>query len=200
MSLSLAEFQKRLIDSGLMSADELRMFLESSPSDMQPADGDQLARNLVKQKRLTKFQAEQIYAGKGASLTLGNYIVLDKLGQGGMGMVLKPEHKRMKRVVAIKVMSPQAVKTPDALKRFHREVEAAAKLTHPNIVAAFDADEAKGTHFLVMEYVEGTDLSALVKKNGPLTVEKSVQCVIQAARGLAGGTTHSFGRLKALAQ
>ncbi|MBC7819068.1 MAG: SUMF1/EgtB/PvdO family nonheme iron enzyme, partial [Planctomycetaceae bacterium] len=94
------------------------------------------------------------------------------------------QHKRMKRLVALKVMSPAAVKTPDSLKRFHREVEAAAKLRHPNIVAADDADEAKGTHFLVMEYVEGSDLSAFVKKHGPFPVEQAVQCIIQAARGL----------------
>jgi len=77
----------------------------------------------------------------------------------------------MKRVVALKVMSPAAVKTPDALQRFHREVETAATLSHPNIVAAHDADEVNATHFLVMEYVEGADLSASVKKQGPLPVE-----------------------------
>ena len=77
-----------------------------------------------------------------------------------MGMVLKAQHKRMGRVVALKVMSPAAVKSKDAVKRFHREVQTAAKLTHPNIVTAFDADEAKGTHFLVVEYVKGDDLSS----------------------------------------
>ena len=86
--------------------------------------------------------------------------------------------------MALKVLSPAALKTPDALKRFHREVEAAAKLRHTNVVATDDADEAKGTHFLVMEYVEGSDLSALVKKKGPLSVEQAVQCMLQAARGL----------------
>ena len=106
-----------------------------------------MARELVKQKKLTKFQAEQIYAGKGKALTLGNYAILDKLGQGGMGMVLKARHRRMDRLVALKVMSPAALKSPDAVKRFYREVQAAAKLEHPNIVTAYDADEANGTHF-----------------------------------------------------
>ena len=67
---------------------------------------------------------------------------------------------------------------------FEREVEAAAKLSHPNIVAAYDADEANGVHFLVMEYVEGSDLSALVKKNGPFPVAKAVNYILQAAKGL----------------
>ena len=185
MPLTVEQFTQRLASSGVMSEDSLLDVLSPLNGNVaECADGEQLARELVKQKKLTKFQAEQIYAGKEKSLTLGNYILLDKLGQGGMGMVLKAQHKRMKRLVALKVMSPAAVKTPDSLKRFHREVEAAAKLRHPNIVAADDADEAKGTHFLVMEYVDGSDLSVLVKKHGPLPVEQAVQCIIQAARGL----------------
>ena len=184
MALTLEQFSQQLTSSGLASDDDLQNWIAAMPVEARPKDGQDCARELVRLKKLTKFQAEQIFAGKGKSLTLGNYVILDKLGQGGMGMVLKAEHKRMKRLVALKVMSPQAVKTPDALKRFHREVEAAAKLRHPNIVAADDADEAKGTHFLVMEFVDGSDLSALVKKHGPLPVEQAVQCIIQAARGL----------------
>lgn len=185
MPLTVKQFSQQLMLSGVMSDEQLHEFLVTLPAgSLAHSDSEQFARELVKHKKLTKFQAEQISAGKGDSLTLGNYVILDKLGQGGMGMVLKAEHKRMKRVVALKVMSPKAVKTPDALERFHREVEAAAKLTHPNIVNAFDADEAKGTHFLVMEYVEGTDLSKFVKKHGRMSVEMAVRCVIQAARGL----------------
>ncbi len=184
MAKSVDDFLKLLTASGLLSDANVQERFAQVPPDQRPQDGEALARELVKQKLLTKFQAEQLHAGKGKSLVLGNYVILDKLGQGGMGMVLKAEHKRMKRLVALKVMSPAAVKSPEAVKRFHREVEAAAKLIHPNIVAAFDADEVKGTHFLVMEYVAGTDLSALVKKNGPLPAEQAIQCIVQAARGL----------------
>ncbi len=184
MPQSLADFTEHLTASGVLDAGAVAELLAAMSPDKQPSDGEQLARELVKQKKLTKFQAEQLYAGKGKSLVLGNYVILDKLGQGGMGVVLKAEHKRLKRLVALKVMSPVALKSPDALKRFHREVEAAAKLRHPNVVATDDADEAKGTHFLVMEYVEGTDLSAFVKKHGPMSVEQAVTCIIQAARGL----------------
>ena len=184
MPQSLTDFTQQLTDSGLMSADELRGFVEGLPGDARPADGEQLAKALVNDKKLTEFQAEQLYAGKGKSLTLGNYFVLDKLGQGGMGVVLKAEHKRLKRVVALKVISPAAIKSPDAVKRFRREVEAVAKLSHPNIVAAFDADEADGTYFLVMEYVAGLDLASFVKQHGPLSVEQAVNCLLQAADGL----------------
>ena len=162
MALSVADFTTRLAESGLMTAEEVGIAITELSAGQQSPDVETLARQLVKQKKLTAYQAQTVYQGKGKSLLLGNYVILDKLGQGGMGMVLKAEHKRMKRQVALKVLSPAVTKTPDAMKRFQREVEAAAKLQHPNIVSAFDADEVNGTHFLVMEYVEGTDLSVLV--------------------------------------
>ncbi|MBC7817344.1 MAG: SUMF1/EgtB/PvdO family nonheme iron enzyme [Planctomycetaceae bacterium] len=185
MTRTLDDFLRDVHDSGVLSDFDLCVWLAAMPDDRRPADGEQLARELVKQKKLTKFQAEQLYARKGKSLTLGNYVLLDKLGEGGMGMVLKAWHRRMERTVALKVIAPKVVKESSALKRFQREVVAAAKLTHPNIVAAYDADEAKGTHFLVMEYVDGLDLSSWVKTHGPLPVEQAVSCIIQAARGLA---------------
>ena len=117
-------------------------------------------------------------------MILGNYTILDKIGAGGMGQVFKAEHRRMKRTVAVKMLPKAVTKDAAAVARFQREVEAAAKLRHPNIVAADDADEANGVHFLVMEYIEGSDLSALVKKDGPLAVAKAVNYVLQAARGL----------------
>lgn len=184
MALTSEQFLNQVVASELLAQEDVAAVISAIPEDRRPKDGEQLARELVRQKKLTKYQAEQIYSGKGKTLILGNYVVLDKLGQGGMGVVLKAEHKRLKRMVALKVMSSSLVKTPDALKRFHREVEAAAKLRHTNVVATDDADEAKGTHFLVMEYVEGSDLSALVRKNGPLSVSQAVQCILQAARGL----------------
>jgi serine/threonine protein kinase len=183
MAVSIEQFQRQLVDSGLIAADELRELLDGLP-ERAKTDAEQLARELVRQRRVTAFQVQQVYQGKGKHLVLGNYVVLDKLGQGGMGMVLKARHRRMKRLVALKMLSPTVTNTPEALRRFQREVEAAAKLRHQNIVAADDADEANGTHFLVMEYIEGTDLSAHVKKHGPLSLDKALHCVIQAARGL----------------
>ena len=143
MPLTVEQFTERLTSSGVISQDDVRDWMNSAPVEARPSDGEQMARELVRQKKLTKFQAEQLYAGKGSSLTLGNdllleklgYLLLDKLGQGGMGMVLKAKHKRMGRVVALKVMSSAAVKSKDAVKRFHRDVQAAAKLTHPNTAA-----------------------------------------------------------------
>ena len=99
---------------------------------------------------------------------------MEKIGAGGMGQVFKARHRRMDRLVAVKLLPTAMTKDKAAIARFEREVKAAAKLRHPNIVAADDADEANGVHFLVMELVDGNDLSALVKQNGPFSVEHSV--------------------------
>lgn len=116
------------------------------------------------------------------------YRILGELGAGGMGVVYKAEHRIMGRTVALKVMAPHLTARADAVERFRREVTAAARLAHPNIVTAHDADEAGGLHFLVMEYVEGVGLDKLVSRRGPLPV--SMAC--QFARQVALGLQHAF--------
>lgn len=181
MAVALEQFVKQLEDSGVLAGDTLREFL---PPRAAPKDAEDLARELIRHKKLTKFQAEMLWIGQGKSLILGNYVLLEKIGQGGMGAVYKAEHRRMQRTVAIKILPPAMMKDSTASTRFQREVVAAAKLEHQNIVAAYDADQANGIHFLVMQYVEGSDLSALVKKNGPLPVAQAINSILQAARGL----------------
>jgi hypothetical protein len=112
------------------------------------------------------------------------YDVLELLGSGGMGAVYKAQHRRMERLVALKVISPTLVNRPDMVERFGREVKAAARLTHPNIVTAYDADAVADTHFLVMEFVEGTSLAQQVQQHGPLPVALACGYVRQAALGL----------------
>lgn len=165
-----------------MSTDDIRAFLAAASPP--PEDGAAFARQLVRSQKLTAWQAKQVFYNRGKTLVLGNYVVLDMIGQGGMGMVLRAEHKRMARQVALKVLSPAVTKSPEALRRFQREVQAAARLNHPNIVIAYDADESGGNYFLVMEYVQGSDLASLVKTSGSLSPERAVHCILQAARGL----------------
>ncbi len=181
MPVPVEQFVKHLEDSGILASDTIQDFV---PPKASPKDGEELARELVRKKKLTKFQAEEVYKGKGKALVLGNYTILDKIGAGGMGQVFKAEHRRMKRIVAVKVLPTGMMKNPAVVARFEREVTAAARLNHSNIVTAFDADNVNGIPLLVMEYVEGADLSALVKKNGPFAVEQAVNYILQAARGL----------------
>lgn len=115
---------------------------------------------------------------------LGDYVLLGKIGAGGMGKVFKARHRRMDRIVALKVLPPNMMKHPEAIQRFRQEVKAAAQLFHPNIVTAFDAGEQSGVHFLVMEFVDGQALSAIVKEHGPFNLEKAMEYIEQASVGL----------------
>ncbi len=117
--------------------------------------------------------------------TLGDYEVLEKIGAGGMGQVFKAQHLHLDRIVAIKLLPPAMTQDAAAVKRFQREVRAVGKLTHPNIVQAYDASVQRGVWYLVMEYVAGCDLSELVKLRGRLPVDEAINCILQAARGLA---------------
>ena len=115
---------------------------------------------------------------------IGDYVVTDVLGRGGMGIVYRGHHQTMKRDCAIKVLPKGALANEGAAERFHREVEAAAKLMHPKIVTAFDAGIHGGTNYLVMELVDGDDLDSILKEHGTFSVAESINYVIQAAEGL----------------
>ncbi len=181
----LARFIKDAADVGVLEASEIRTFLDGLPPDKRPRDARGVARELVTAKRLTAYQAGAICQGKARGLAIGRYVVLDKLGAGGMGVVFKAEQRKLRRVVALKILPPSVTREPEALVRFHREAEAAAKLDHPNLVRAIDADEAGGMHFLVMEFVDGRDLGKFVRRRGPLAAGQAIHALLQAARGLA---------------
>jgi serine/threonine protein kinase len=137
------------------------------------ADPKALARELMQRGWLTPYQANQLLVGRGVDLVLGSYVVLERLGEGGMGRVYKARNWKLGRVVALKVIRQERLANPDAVRRFRREIQAAAHLDHPNIVRAFDADQAGDTHFFVMEHVAGTDLKRLVEQRGPLPVAEA---------------------------
>jgi formylglycine-generating enzyme required for sulfatase activity/serine/threonine protein kinase len=184
MALTLDEFIRSVADCGLMTTEDVRGFLDTLPVEGRPTDAAGLAREMVARGRLTKFQAQAIWQRKTRGLVVGNYVVLDRLGKGGMGQVYLARHRRLDRIVALKVLPAAAARSPDTVKRFQREARAAARLAHPNIVTVHDADEYQGVHFLAMEYVEGENLAQLVKQRGPLPVATAVGYILQAARGL----------------
>jgi len=185
MALTPQRFIDALRDFGLVDPDDLTA-LEAELSVAAPTvETADLAARLIQSGKLTEYQWAAISEGSARSLVYGEYIVLDKLGAGGMGRVFKARHRRMKRLVALKVLPGEAMEDPAAVQRFGREVEAAAALHHPNIVTAFDAGEANGVHFLAMEYVEGQDLLAIARQRGLLPLAEALDYMIQAARGLA---------------
>ena len=140
-----------------------------------------------------RSEAEVLASGQsGPSLPhqIGQYQLLEKLGEGGMGTVYKALHASLKRQVAVKLLPACNARSPQAMARFHREMEAVGRLDHPNIVRAFDAGQAGGQAFLVMEFVEGVDLSSLVRCGEPLGMADACEIIRQAAAGLQHAHEH----------
>lgn len=116
--------------------------------------------------------------------SVSQYKLVARLGRGGMGVVYKALHVHLGKVVALKLMTADRMRIPLAVARFHREMKAVGRLEHPNLVRAFDAGEVDGAPFLVMEYVDGMDLSTLEKEQGPLSIADACELIRQAATGL----------------
>ena len=175
-------FLGNLRESGLLSEEGLARV---NGFDLGERDARDLARFCMEMGLLTRFQAERILNGKTSGLILGQYRILEELGRGGMGRVYRAVHDRMERQVAIKVLSPQLMRSSRAQLLFDREVRAISRLSHPNIVSAYDANVDSGRHFLVLELVEGPNLSRFLRKNGRLNVDQALEYTKQAAFGLA---------------
>ena len=188
--LALSHLVDALRRTDLVETDDLDAALSDDPDDSVA-----LLSLLVGRGALTPHQAREIAADRTGALRMGNYVLVDRLGEGAMGVVFKARHRVMDRVVAIKAIKPSAV-ADDAeaaaqfAVRFRREVKAAAQLNHPNVVAAYDADEATdgpfaGGLYLVMEFVEGTDLDVVLEQGGPMPWRDAAEAIRQAAEGMA---------------
>jgi serine/threonine protein kinase len=115
---------------------------------------------------------------------LGEYELLERLGSGGMGEVYKARHRRLNKLVALKLLPADSPDLQERVARFVREMQAVGPLDHPNVVEAFDAGEEGGKSYLVMRLVEGVDLDRLVRERGPLPVAQACDLVRQTAQGL----------------
>ncbi|MFO0870390.1 MAG: serine/threonine-protein kinase [Pirellulales bacterium] len=189
-------FRNSAIVSGLVTAEQLDQVEAVLRQELPPPmvlttviDDETLAVRLVDMGLLTTYQAEQLRAGR-TKLNLGPYLITDWIGQGGMGQVFKAIHKMMGRECAVKVL-PMHKATPESIANFTREIRTQAQLDHPHLVRAYDAGHDGKVHYLVTEYVPGTDLRRLVRSRGTLTVQQAAKVILQAALGLA--YAHSRG-------
>ncbi|MGA9769442.1 MAG: TonB family protein [Blastocatellia bacterium] len=122
----------------------------------------------------------------------GRYRLIEKLGQGGMGAVYKGQHVKINRLTAIKVLTTELVSNQEFIARFQREAEMASQIDHPNAVAIYDFGEAEdGLIYIAMEYVNGKPLSAILKKDGTIALERVVRIARQAAEALSAA--HNLG-------
>jgi serine/threonine protein kinase len=166
--------------SGLLNG-TLDTFLEHHKLPPRPAEA---ADVLIEAGLLTRFQARHLLAGKHRGFLLGPYKILEPLGKGGMGAVFHTEHTKLRQPFALKVLPPDKAADPAALQRFYREARAVAALDHPNIIRAYDINQAGDLHYFVMEYVKGENLEDVIRKRGPVPYRQAVDYALQAAAGL----------------
>ena len=187
--MSVPSSTEELLDlirrSGLLDERRLTTYLQGREADGGlPSEQKLAADELVRDGLLTTFQAEQFLLGKWKGFTIGKYKILERVGVGGMGQVFLCEHTLMRRRVAIKVLPPAKAEHPSALGRFYREARAAGALEHRNIVRTHDIDQDGDLHFIVMEFVDGSNLLDVVKRFGPLHVGRAADYARQVALGL----------------
>ena len=186
MNHTLQRFIDQLLKSGLVTQSQIKQ-IRSQLSEEEKVDeskSDQYVLNqLADSGHLTDFQAHALQEGKSDELVFDDYLLIDEIGQGGMGRVYKARHTLMQREVAVKFML-QDKPSRDSDERFRREVQGLSKLVHPNIVSAVDAGYRGQQCYLVMEFIDGMDLGAHVRKHGPMTFNEALAAIAQAAEGL----------------
>ncbi len=136
------------------------------------------------EKQIRNWFRDNFLTIKSPDFVISNYRVIDQLGKGGMSIVYKAEHTRLKRIVAVKILQVEGVSQREATRRFIRESEAVGKLDHPNIVRATDAGTEGDTWYIAMEYIDGIDLRKLSDKMGPLPLVEAAALIRDAAIGL----------------
>ena len=185
-----SSFLRNLQASGLV--DEAQFAQLESWTSAATGDDRALARQLVDKGILTRFQAEQILAGRTRGFFVGPYVVLDKIGAGGMGQVYKARHRQLHRTVALKVLPKWRRADPEAQARFMREARASAQLEHPNIVTTYDVGEEGNITYLAMQYVEGQNLYDIIKQHARLDPGQAARIAHQVALALEHARTRGI--------
>lgn len=179
--------------SSLLSPELLRTYQPAAGKPSEPRD---ILSKMTADGVITPFHAKHLAAGRVRGFFLADkYKLLAHLGTGGMGHVYLAEHLLLHRLVAVKVLQTEAAEeSGGAIARFFREARAVAALDHPNIVRVFDMDRSSAAPFMVMEYVDGSNLHSVVAKSGPMTIPRAANYARQAALGLqhahAAGLVH----------
>ncbi|TWU31014.1 serine/threonine protein kinase [Novipirellula artificiosorum] len=171
-------FKEAALRSGLVTSKKWKraVAIAGSSEEAEVADA------LIRSGDVTEYQSNQLRGGR-TKFNLGPYLITGWIGQGGMGQVFKAVHSVMGRECAVKTL-PLEKLTAESRAAFVREIRLQAGLDSPYVVRAYDAGQDGSVHYLVVEYVPGTDLRRLVRSNGPLTMNHAALVVSQAAMGL----------------
>ena len=147
-------------------------------------DPRHLADYLIQIGWLTEYQCRSLFDGKWASLTIGHYQLLDRLGEGGVSEVFRAWDSLKGRDVALKVLRRDLASHQEGVRQFQRELQVVTRLSHPNVIKTFDAHQVDDVHCFAMEFVDGIDLHRYVSTHGPLPVDQACDFARQTAQGL----------------
>ncbi|MFO0960818.1 MAG: serine/threonine-protein kinase [Isosphaeraceae bacterium] len=179
-------FWQAVMQSGLADAAALRACWEAIPEEKRTGEAidRRLARQAVESGRLTLWQAQQLLAGRTNGFRIDKYVLLDRIGQGGMGRVYLARDTRLNRLVALKILAPERMNNPRSITRFQREAKLGAQLQHENLVRIYDEGEAQGIRYLVMEYIEGKTVGQMIGEQGRLPPAVAADIARQVSLGL----------------
>ncbi len=180
-------FWQTALKSGLVNAQTLATCWESVPPDKRTGDAidRRLARQVVNAGHLTLWQAQQLLTGRHSGLRIDRYVLLDLLGQGGMGRVYLALDTKLNRQVALKILSRERMTNPRALARFRREAKVGAQLQHENLIRVYDEGDSHGVRYLVMEYINGQTVAQLIAEQTRLPYPMAANLARQVSLGLA---------------
>lgn len=185
-----ASLLETLTRSDILEPSELEQARELIAAESDPKEA---ARGLMRAKLITGWQAGQLLGGR-HRLRLGKYVLLDVIGNVGLGKVYLAEHQQMDRRVALKLLNREHSHS-EAISRFLERVRDIAALDHPHVIQLFDVDTESERYYMVMEYVDGQPLLQQVRRDGPFTPKRAAQFILQAAEGLSA--IHAKGMVHA---
>ncbi len=182
-----SRFWKAALSSNLIDRATLEACWQAIPPDKRlPVEAAErrLARQVVLAGKLTVWQSQQLLAGKHEGFVIDRYVLLDRIGEGGMGRVYLARDSKLGRKVAIKVLSSERNGVPRAIARFLREARVGAQLEQENLVRIYDDGECEGQRYIVMEYVEGKNVGQMIREEGRLSLKVAARITRQVALGL----------------
>ena len=186
VDLQESQFRRTAIQSGLLDAAAIDECFAAIPEENRTAEAidRRLARQSVNIGLLTVWQAQQMLSGRTLGFKVDKYVLLDLIGQGGMGRVYLAQDTRLGRRVALKVLSRERMNNPRAIARFQREAKVGAQLQHENLVRVYDEGQAQGVRYLVMEYIEGKNVGQLLAERGAIPWAVAARIGREVALGL----------------
>ncbi len=182
-----SQLAKVVIQSGMASAEAVKECIEALRKVTQLGLRKSLAEVMIEKGVLTENQARAATAAAAAGDEgglLAGFRLIEKIGEGGMGVVYKAKQLSLDRFVALKILPEHLAKDRQYVNRFEREARMAAKLDHQNVVRAVDVGQAGGKRYFVMEYVDGKTVGQILDEDGKIPEARALHIVIQTARGL----------------